>query len=706
MSYTIDKSDQPNNGSITVPDLSVDAESTSITFVGKNWPGYGPAIAENFLHMLENFAKATAPASPIIGQLWYDTNITSDPAQPQLKVWDGISWVPAGNIKKKASAPTSSESIIGDLWADTANQQLYLWSGSNWILIGPQFSEGTLTGPKVEQVYDTSNIAHLIISFYVSNRVMVIISKDEFTPKLAITGFSIIKKGINISTVGDDNVTTTLNKLWGTAEKADALMVSGTVVAAENFLRGNAPSTTNYSLSIRNNLGLIIGSDLATSLTVDSSGATILYNKTEGSSVFVRVNQNGTAKDVISVSGTNVGINKTNPTEALDVVGKISTNDSLIVTGTSNAVDLTSGSIRTAGGASITKSLYVGNNATITGQLNSTNIVPVSDITYNLGSTSSKFKSVYAKESFADTFFGTFSGQVTGSVTGSASKLASATVFSLTGDVSSNSINFNGQQVGGAATFATIITSDLISAKTPLESSASTAELLLNVPSTGLRKITKSNFLANAGVMPVGVVMPFAGTSAPNGFLLCDGSEQPISAYPQLFAVINYTYKAQGLLLGSSTFALPDLRGRFSLGADNMTNGTLVPDKTSPSTYITTISATADRVTDVTADSIGLGNGLEDMMLEITQLPDHKHDLRGTTASGDKGSQYYAIRNTSDAISDVDVVPHTTNGPDSLGNGQYLTNSGGVDSATLGSAINLMNPYLTLNYIIFTGTYN
>jgi microcystin-dependent protein len=141
-----------------------------------------------------------------------------------------------------------------------------------------------------------------------------------------------------------------------------------------------------------------------------------------------------------------------------------------------------------------------------------------------------------------------------------------------------------------------------------------------------------------------------------------------------------------------------------------MDNGTLIPDPLG--NFITTTldkngvpNATANRVTDVTADNIGSGNGEEETTLAVNQLPDHKHDMRGTTSTGDKGNQYYGIRNSSDAITDVDAVPHTTNGPDSLANGQYLTNSGGVESATLGQPVNKMNPYLTINYIIFTGTY-
>ncbi len=695
MSYSIDHSDKPNYGSITVEDQTINTE-TSLKFVGKNYTGYASALAENFLHLLENFAKATPPTNPVVGQLWYDTNVTSDPAQPQLKVWDGTTWTAAGNVKKSVTRPGASNSVVGDLWVDTANQQLYLWSGSSWILVGPQFSEGAASGPKVEQIYDTLNTAHVVVQFIVADEVVVIISKDAFTPKLVIEGFETIKQGINISTKDFDNDGSVLNKYWGTAEKADALVVANTAVPASNFLRGDTNSTTNYGFNIRSNSGLTIGTDLSTSLTTTSAGEAVLYNKTEGSSIFLRVNQSGNILDVVTVSGTNVGINKTNPTEALDVEGKIKLSDTLIVTGTSEANDLTSGSVRTAGGASITKNIVVGGDAKVAGNITVNNVTPNTTNVSNLGSTSKKWKEIHATDVTADTFYGSFSGQLVGSVTGSASKLTSPTVFQLTGDVASNAISFNGQQIDGLATFTTILSTDVISTKSALLDSSVTDELLVYRPGTGLRKTTKQTFFSNVATVPVGTVLPYAGTVLPDGYLLCDGSEQLISNYPDLFSVVGYTYKALGLLQGVSTFALPDLRGRFPLGKDSMNNGTSVPLMPDGSSIGTTIASSADRVTDVTADTVGLSNGQEEVDIAVTNLPDHVHDLKGNA-----GNQYFAFRNVPGDPTDTDAVGG--NGPTGAATGQYLDNSGGVESGTLGIPVNTMNPYLTINYIIFTG---
>lgn len=88
MAYTVDYSNstQANPNAITVNDGTIDT-TTSLSLVGKNYYGYGEAIAENFLHMLENFASATQPANGTQGQIWYDTGNT------EFKYFDGAAWV-------------------------------------------------------------------------------------------------------------------------------------------------------------------------------------------------------------------------------------------------------------------------------------------------------------------------------------------------------------------------------------------------------------------------------------------------------------------------------------------------------------------------------------------------------------------------------------------------------------------------------------
>lgn len=68
---------------------------------------------------------------------------------------------------------------------------------------------------------------------------------------------------------------------------------------------------------------------------------------------------------------------------------------------------------------------------------------------------------------------------------------------------------------------------------------------------------------SQGGTVPVGAIMPYGGTVPPDGWFLCDGSEVSREVFGDLFAVIGETY---GFGDGSTTFNLPDLRGRVPVG--------------------------------------------------------------------------------------------------------------------------------------------
>ena len=67
--------------------------------------------------------------------------------------------------------------------------------------------------------------------------------------------------------------------------------------------------------------------------------------------------------------------------------------------------------------------------------------------------------------------------------------------------------------------------------------------------------------------VPAGCVMPYAGATAPDGWLLCHGQAVSRTTYADLFAAIGTAYGAGD---GSTTFNLPDLRGRVAAGRDDM----------------------------------------------------------------------------------------------------------------------------------------
>jgi microcystin-dependent protein len=704
---TFTETTNPAKPPITISDGALNNQ-TSVTFVGQGYTGFAPVIANNLLHLLENFASpfTNPPSNPVEGQMWYDTT------NKEIKVFDGTTWSPAGSLKKASSAPEVANSTAGDLWVDTNNAQLYLFSGSTWLLIGPQFSSGTLTGPNVETIIDTANIEHNVIVMYANNARISIISKEAFTPKATIVGFSTINQGITLSTV-DATSTTTPTKFWGTATAADALMVSNRAVSASNFLRADSASVTNYPLSVRADGGISIGSDSSFSVSI-AGNSTVLYSSGNGNSIDMALNNGGVQTTVVHVTAdAKVGIGPNaatrSPASTLDVDGVITTSGGLNVTNVANSTSVTSGSIKTAGGLGVALDSTFGGTITARNQIlvnsldSSNNPVAAAvllpgtasaDATYDIGTSSRRFRNVYATN-FLGNFNGLFTGTLDGSITGKASGLVSSTTFKIEGDISAgDGFSFNGQTTTGQVVFQTTTTPSIITARQLATDSQSTDEILVHRTGTGLMRMPKDTLLKHVPVMPVGVFMPFAGTVVPPGYLLCDGSEVKVSEYSALFTVIGYTYKAVTDLIGLNTFALPDMRGRFPLGRDNMDNGMTVLSKNGSGTVLDAGGGSANRVTDVTADIVGAGSGSQAVTLGINNLPEHKHNLNSGNA------QYYA-GGIPGAGSDINAIPGVGIAPATNASG--LPNSGGVISPVTGAPFNTLNPYATINYIIYTG---
>ena len=684
MAYEVRYTDETNKGFIVVEDNTINTD-TSLQLPGRFVTGYGQSTAENFLHLLENFASTSAPENPVEGQLWYDTTDNAN----QLKVYDGTVWVSAGGLKTGNTEPSVSNSVAGNLWADTDNQQLYMFTGSSWILIGPSFSSGLRTGATPQTITGQDNLEYTVLSIEVEDQKIAIIAFDEFIPKTKIKGYSTIFPGINLA---DQNIDSSLPnfKFIGTSEKAENLVVSGETISASNFLRGDVPSTTDFQLRVKNNTGIKIGTGGETDLYVEGQ-ASVLQNNSDGANIDFRIRNGDSTRTVIRVDSTqNVGINNLAPDESLDVIGNIqispdpddATTGILKIESTVQSDAINEGSIITKGGIGVAKNAFIGGNIDIGGVTTAGNIIPDTNITRQLGSNTQRWENVYSQ-----LFLGNLQGNVSGDVSGragSANRLAGATSFAMTGDVSSPSFAFDGQTGGSTKTFNTTISNSFISTKNQITNANNGDELLINVTSgnTGLYKISKQNFLKTIPLIPAGVIVPFGGVTPPVGWLLCDGSEVRKSDYNELFLAIGFNFLDASLVSdnGVNFFALPDFRGRFPLGADNMGG------------------ISANRVTSTAADQIGNSSGTETKEIDVANLPEHEHDLRG-----DSGAQYYAIRDNSGTLLDDEAIQYDA--PTGTGAGQAFPSSGGIKStANLGQPLDVMNPYIAVNYIIYTGT--
>lgn len=199
---------------------------------------------------------------------------------------------------------------------------------------------------------------------------------------------------------------------------------------------------------------------------------------------------------------------------------------------------------------------------------------------------------------------------------------------------------------------------------------------------------------------PAGIVMPFAGSTAPQGYLLCDGSAVSRTDYAALFAVIGTTYGAGD---GSTTFNVPDISGRVVIGPSQ-------------------------------SHALGSTGGSETVTLTESELPAHTHEVpqhghSDTIAATTPTFSHtitqavfkYTGTNTAKAGSGKDgkiytgttsaTATRSTNASVTAHAAASCTMSGSVankaaftsDASGGGLAHNNMQPYLPLTFIICTG---
>lgn len=116
------------------------------------------------------------------------------------------------------------------------------------------------------------------------------------------------------------------------------------------------------------------------------------------------------------------------------------------------------------------------------------------------------------------------------------------------------------------------------------------------------------------------MIFAYAGATAPDGFLLCYGQAVSRTDYARLFAVIGTTFGAGD---GTTTFNVPDLRGRVAAGRDNM-GGTAAGRLTNSGTGHPGIDGTA----------LGAAGGEDRHQLTVAQTPAHSHGIQVSVTGG------------------------------------------------------------------------
>jgi microcystin-dependent protein len=215
----------------------------------------------------------------------------------------------------------------------------------------------------------------------------------------------------------------------------------------------------------------------------------------------------------------------------------------------------------------------------------------------------------------------------------------------------------------GHAVWHTFSAQEADDANAHIENVTNPHGIVLSTLATDIEAVADAAAAATAavtGLLPAGMIVPYAAAAAPTGWLMCDGSSQLKATYPVLAALITTTYGA-----GDAThFVLPDLRGRVVAGLDNLGG------------------SDAGRLAE--ANTLGLAIGAETVTLTSAQsgMPQHQHGVSdGARSSG------IAQGAAGGAFAVVNVVGMNTDG-------SVAQNAASPHS--------VMQPTLTLNYIVKT----
>lgn len=656
---------------LTIEDNTVN-QQTSLDLPGRGYTGYGTKVNESLLHLLENFAAPTQPRESTIGQLWYDTG-----AAGGLKVYNGTNWLDAGGLKSGAIRPADSQSAPGDLWVDTTNAQLYLWNGTRWVLVGPEYSEGLITGAKPDTITDVSNLEKTVLYLYAGGQPIAIICTEDFTPKTSIPGFTQLKAGMNISS----NVV-----LNGTAEKSKSLLVDGITVAGNQFLRKDKANITNEPLTVRNNQGLSVGLDSSMRFEVGGVTGTIKHSSANSNINVAVTNANGLLKNVLRVNGSEkIGINR-NPDVALHVAGNIQIDagaageaGDLIV---GRNADI--GNTLTVSGTSEFDGLLTASTANITTSLTSSAVLPGSTDS-NIGAVNNRWNTIYAQTVRADTIEGAFSGSA--STAGRWTTPITVAFGGGNSDITSDPVLVDGSD---NVTISADVSSSFIINKSTV-SDAAVDDLLLIQRGGQLFKLAYRSIQDSIPTIPVGTIFPFGGANPPEGYHLCDGSQYIISEYENLFTTIGYNYGSINTV-SAGYFKVPDLRGRVPLGVDNMGG------------------SSANRTLDTSADTLGRSNDgkTSEFIIRQRNLPEHQH----TFESFQEGSNvavdtFYALTDSVADTTSAGVSNDLGVSKDPGGTTSAIDRTGKIYRQNINEPvnepINVMPPYQTFNYIIYHG---
>jgi hypothetical protein len=302
MAYTINK--YSGATLVVVQDGTVDV-TTDLTFVGKNYAGYGEIQNENFLFLLESFSGTSQPPKPVSGQIWHDST------NGKIKFYDGAKFKTTGGAEVSTTQPVGL--TAGDFWWDSGNSQLYTYNGTSFVLVGPQGAGTGLTQMQSKTVRDIANVNHSVIAATIEDEIIFITSGQGFTidstdPENRITGFDVIKKGTTMINTIDatEGVTSTDHYYWGTS--SNALRFGGKLPS--EFVQSSPGSATQFSDIVRfPDAGITVGDQNDLHIYIENGNQGVIANEVGTNNIIRFKTSNANSIQTNSANVTATGIN-------------------------------------------------------------------------------------------------------------------------------------------------------------------------------------------------------------------------------------------------------------------------------------------------------------------------------------------------------------------------------------------------------------
>jgi len=194
--------------------------------------------------------------------------------------------------------------------------------------------------------------------------------------------------------------------------------------------------------------------------------------------------------------------------------------------------------------------------------------------------------------------------------------------------------------------------------------------------------------------IPTATIVPWSSASVPTGFLECNGQAVSRSTYSALFAIVSTTYGSGD---GASTFNVPDLQDNVAIGK----SGTKALASTGGAN---TVANTGNVGTNINVTG-NVGGSTGNATISTAQMPSHSHIQKNANGQGNPtGANTFAKFQYGSAATNSPVSTHT----DGSGTGHShtmsatFTGSGNAASTFTGSSNSVLQPYLTIIYIIKT----